>query len=183
MTDVSSHGITARLPRGWDARIAKRPDPAAEPGAPAGPSTQAVPDEGISTRSAPADEPPGLLAGTEHPVAHLANFPLPPVRGDYGSGAVELMRTADIFVALVEFEPEAASTPLFSHRGIPRFGVNDFSPHTMQRTIAGMCGAQAFFNRNGRAFCLYVVLGSHALRAPLVAQVNALLAGLEIEPR
>ena len=93
------------------------------------------------------------------------------------------MRADDIFVALVEFEPEAASTPLFSHRGIPRFGVNDFSPHTMQRTIAGMCGAQAFFNRNGRAFCLYVVLGSHALRAPLVAQVNALLAGLEIEPR
>src|SRR5690606_41671447 len=58
-------------------------------------------------------------------------------------------RSSDlIFVALVEFEPEAASTPLFSHRGIPRFGVNDFSPHTMQRTIAGMCGAQAFFNRN-----------------------------------
>jgi hypothetical protein len=180
VTDVSSYGITARLPRGWDARIAKRPDPAGDP---AGPSTRAAPEEGISTRSAPAEgDPPGPLAGTEHPVAHLANFPLPPVRGDYGSGAVELMRADDIFVALVEFEPEAASTPLFSHRGIPRFGVNDFSPHTMQRTIAGMCGAQAFFNRNGRAFCLYVVLGSHALRAPLVAQVNALLAGLEIDP-
>ena len=52
----------------------------------------------------------------------------------------------------------------------------------MQRTIVGMSGAQSFFTEGGRAFCAYVVLGSHRARAALVPEVNRLLAGLRIEP-
>lgn len=184
MSDISAFGITARLPPGWDGRINRRPGPTAT----AGPQidTRAAPDAG--SRSAPPSTtattapPPGDDEATENPVAHLATFPLPPNRGDYGSGAVELMRGEDVLVCLVEFDPEAAATPLFASSGVPRFALSDFAPHTMQRTIAGMCGAQAFFNEAGRAFAVYAVLGSYRLRAPLVARVNALLAGLRIEP-
>ena len=46
----------------------------------------------------------------------------------------------------------------------------------------GQSGRQIFFNANGRAFCLYVVLGSHRQRNVLVPLVNEVLATLEIEP-
>ena len=190
MSDLSAYGITARLPSGWDGSITKRPDPAGEPDASAEalpeiePNAEGAPD--ASARGAPPDagqQRAALAEGTENPVAHLANFALPPERGDYGSGAVERMTADDVLVCLVEFDPEATDTQLFASEGIPRFGVNDFAPHTMQRTIAGMCGGQAFFTVAGRAFSAYVVLGSYRLRAPLVRVVNGLLAGLEIEPR
>ena len=167
MSDISAYGIAATLPRGWDGQIFKRQE---DPGAPASdqPTTAA--------EGQPAGD------GTEQPVAHLANFALPAGRGDYGSGAVERMGAADILVCLLEFDREAAGTALFSHRRVPRFGINDFAPHTMQRAIAGMCGAQSFFAEGGRAFCVYVVLGSYRLRAPLVRPVNRLLASVRIEP-
>jgi hypothetical protein len=199
MSDISAFGITAELPAGWDGRITRRPDPAPGPAAPAPPP----PPEGAQERTAgagpladtdieaapaplpapdPGTAPDPLAHGSENPVAHLANFPLPATRGDYGSGAVERMGPSDILVCLVEFDPEAAGTALFAPAGVPRFRVSDFAPHTMQRTIVGMCGAQAFFTVAGRAFSAFVVLGSYRLRAPLVAEVNRLLAGLEIEP-
>jgi hypothetical protein len=186
MSDISAFGITATLPAGWDGSITKRPDPAGGPEASADAAPEGAPD--ADAREAPGTGPDATMGatqvvGTENPVAHLANFPLPAVRGDYGSGAVEQMTADDVLVCLVEFDPEAAGTPLFSTDGIPRFGVNDFAPQTMQRTIAGMCGAQAFFSVAGRAFAAYVVLGSFRLRAPLVRTVNDLLAGLEIAPR
>jgi len=85
-------------------------------------------------------------------------------------------------VCRLEFDREAAGMALFSQVGAPRFGIGDFAPHTMQRTIAGMCGAQSFFTEGGRAFCAYVVLGSFRLRAPLVPPVNDLFASLRIAP-
>ncbi len=180
MSDISAFGITATLPSGWDGRITKRPDPVADAAPDAAP--EVAPEAGAEAPAAPDQRTAAVVDGTENPVAHLANFPLPPNRGDYGSGAVETMGAGDILVCLVEFDPEAAGTDLFANVGLPRFGLNDFAPHTMQRTIAGMCGAQAFFSEGGRAFSAYVVLGSFRLRAPLVPVVNDLLAGLQIEP-
>jgi hypothetical protein len=201
MSELSAFGITATLPAGWDGSITKRPDPAGDPAGDPEADAEAVPEVEPNAGAAPdagtAPPPPPdagaapdagqqrtmVMEGTENPVAHLANFALPAVRGDYGSGAVERMTSEDVLVCLVEFDPEAADTNLFAAEGIPQFGVNDFAPHTMQRTIAGMCGGQAFFKVSGRAFSAYVVLGSYRLRAPLVRVVNGLLAGLEIAPR
>jgi hypothetical protein len=152
---------------------------AAEP-VPLGESGTAAPGTvpGTTVPAVPGATP--LDSGTVHPVAHVASFPLPAVRGDYGSGAVERMLAQDIFVSLVEFDPEAAGTALFSRVGVPRFAIGDFAPHTMQRTITGMCGAQAFFVESGRAFSAYVVLGSFRGRAPLVPPVNRLMASVRI---
>ena len=113
-------------------------------------------------------------------IVHAGSFALPNVRGDYGSGAVDRMSTKDVLVTLLEQEPEAVGTHLFRRQGIPRAHPADFSPQGLQRTLPGQSGCQYFFTEGGRAFCLYVVLGSHARRVALVKKANELIDGLEI---
>ncbi|HEY6533825.1 MAG TPA: hypothetical protein VIY72_16070, partial [Acidimicrobiales bacterium] len=111
------------------------------------------------------------------PIVHVANFALPPVRGDYGGGAVELMESGAVFVALLEHDPAEAETALFEGRTIPwPLRADDFSPDNLQRGVGGQSGCQRFFVVNGRPFCLYVVIGSHRMRAVLAQQVNQALA-------
>lgn len=157
-------GIALELPPGWEASLFKRDE---------------TPTGQLRALSV-AEEAPGA---TTHPVLHTASFPLPPDRGDYGSGAVDLMATQDVFVSLVEFHPDAATTPLFAFEGPPRsVSSDDFGPNNLQRTLPGQSGCQSFFRSGGRAFCLYVVLGSHARRHLLVPVVNRVLETLEIAP-
>jgi len=126
------------------------------------------------------DEDP---AATTHAVLHAGNFALPDDRGDFGSGAVERMGPGHVLVVLAEHHPDAARTPLFANPGMPRrLTPSMFSPHQLQRTISGQAGTQVFFHEAGRAFCLYVVLGSHLRRTTLVPVVNELLRALEITP-
>ena len=53
-------------------------------------------------------------------VMHLANFPLPEERGDFGSGAVDIMGPGGVMVVLFEHDPHSAGTALFRADGIPR---------------------------------------------------------------
>lgn len=124
-----------------------------------------------------------LSDGARRPtVMHLASFPMPAQRGDFGSGAVEVMRSDDVLVVLFEYGPESAGTPLFRYQGIPRpLAARDFDRNALQRALPGQSGAQLFFTEKGRAFCLYVVLGSHIDRADLVRRVNLVLDTLEID--
>lgn len=119
--------------------------------------------------------------GSDQPVLHAANFPLPEERGDYGSGAVELMGNTDIFLALLEFEPALAGAALYAPVGMPRaLDPESFRTNGMQRWIAGQSAYQAFFNEDDRAFCLYIVLGSHLHRAALVPEVEQVLRAISI---
>ncbi|MEX2280014.1 MAG: hypothetical protein WEA76_08000 [Acidimicrobiia bacterium] len=112
-------------------------------------------------------------------VTHLASFPLPEQRGDYGGGAVSLMGWTDILVVLLEFHPHSTSQPLFSLKGMPRtLRASDFGRDKLQRQIEGQGGCQVFFQEAGRAFCLYVVLGSYVDREDLIPKVNAVLGGI-----
>jgi hypothetical protein len=124
-----------------------------------------------------------LSDGARRPtVMHIASFPLPPQRGDWGSGAVQLMRKTDEFMDLFEYLPEQAGTPLFSDNEVPRqLDPSEFDETALQEMRRGQGGLQRFFTYRGRAFCLYVVLGSHLDRKDLVPRVNEVLAGLEIE--
>lgn len=155
---VAGHGLAMDPPPGWDVRIGRR------------------------SKEAPAAL--GVDAGppaSTHPVLHAADFSLPERRGDFGSGAVEIMLPDQAFIALVEYHPDSAGTALFSARGAPRRVTGkDFSPRQLQRTIPGHAGFQHFFADQGRAFCLYVVLGSFSRRGGLVPRVNAALERLEI---
>jgi hypothetical protein len=53
----------------------------------------------------------------------------------------------------------------------------------LQRITPGQSGAQYFYNEAGRAFCLYVVLGSHDRRSQLVGEARRLLSGLGVRPQ
>lgn len=163
MSDLAAEGLEVAVPAGWEARIVGRDDPA--PGR--GPSQE------VAAASAP----------TRTGVAHLATFPLPVELGDFGGGAVDLMGRGDIFLVLFEFGPESLGTPLFAAEGMPRLRPVDFDPATCRRSLPGQSAVQRFFVVNGRPFCLYVVLGSHARRIGLVPLVNDAIAGITIEPR
>jgi hypothetical protein len=148
-------GLEVDLPQGWDGHI--RDAAGATPHAAGGP-------------------PPAPRA-----VAHLASLPLPPDRGDFGGGVVELMGPGDTFVALFEYGPESVGTALFAHVGPPRrLSAAAFAPAALQRAIPGQAGVQVFFTANQRAFCLYVVLGSFPDRHRLVPTVNHLLETLKV---
>jgi hypothetical protein len=107
---------------------------------------------------------------------------LPAERGSFGSGAVELMGAGDAFITLFEYGPESADTELFAAQGIPRqILAREFDRNALQRSLPGQSGLQRFFTHKGRAFCLYVVLGSHLDRADLIPRVNAVLDTLDID--
>ena len=113
---------------------------------------------------------------------HAANFALPPNLGDYAVGAIERMRLGDVLVVLLEFDPQSAGRGLFRNEGMPAgLGANDFSPTAMPRAMPGRTAAQWFFSLAGRAFCLYVVLGSHAQRAGMMTLVNQVVETLRID--
>ncbi|MEX0836171.1 MAG: hypothetical protein WD010_08780 [Nitriliruptor sp.] len=156
---VRGFGIRADLPRGW---------------------------EGALRTAAPEPPAPGearTLSVETHPVLHAGTFPLPVDRGDFGSGAVETMREGDTFVALLEYGPQEADTPLFEAQGLPRrLDPRRFSGSSLQRVIPGQAGYQAFFTEAGRAFCLYVVLGAEEDKLVQVRRVEQMLASIVIEP-
>jgi hypothetical protein len=118
-----------------------------------------------------------------NPVLHLANFALPPGRGDFGTGAVEVMGAGHAFVALLEYDRAEAGRPLFAAVDRPRLQVRDFAANALQRRLPGQVGCQRFFTERGRPFCLYVVLGSRQHAAALLEDVQSALAGISVEQR
>lgn len=123
-----------------------------------------------------------LADGAQEPtVMDIASFPLPAGRGSFGSGAVELMAGQDVFITLFEYGEDSVGTELFASQGIPRnLQARQFDRQALNRTIPGQSGLQQFFTEQGRAFCLYVVVGSHVDRHDLLPQINAILGSLEI---
>jgi hypothetical protein len=114
------------------------------------------------------------------PILHCADFPLPHVRGDYGSGAVEMMGPQHVFLSLIEFDAAEAGSPLFNRERPPRITSGEFGPDRLQRGLPGQAGAQFFFNERGRALCLYVVIGSYAQRATLVPRADGIFQTMEV---
>jgi hypothetical protein len=161
---MNDRGIEVALPPGWEGEIYRR-----------SPGEVRYDDQVPRSRQ---------LQPTTRSVVHLGSFPLPPDRGDYGSGAVEIMRDEDVLIILFEFEPESATTAMFAASGLPHpLAAGDVDPNQMQRPLPGMAGVQRFFNIDEqRAFCLFVVIGSYARRKELVAKVNAVLADITITP-
>jgi hypothetical protein len=114
-------------------------------------------------------------------VLHAATVPLPPSRGDYGGGVVEGLGPEDIFLALLDFGPQAAAKALFGAAGLPGLTPDLFGPKQLQRTLRGQGGVQRFFHANGRGFCLYCVIGAFANRMALTARANQLIGTIRIE--
>lgn len=117
------------------------------------------------------------------PIVHASTVPMPSTRGDYGGGLVELLGPDDVFVAVLEFGPEAAQTQLFrAFQGVPGLTPDVYQTNQLQRVIRGQAGVQRFFTAGGRAFCLYSVIGSIANRILLTGRANQLIGSLHIDP-
>ena len=118
------------------------------------------------------------------PVLHLSSTQMPSLRGDFGSGAVDLLTDSDSFIAVVEYGAEALGTALFDTGGLPRqLRHRDFQANGLQRQIPGQAGYQHFCTENGRALCLYVVIGATHAARQLTRDVNNILPRLEISAR
>jgi hypothetical protein len=156
-TRVRARGLGIDLVRGWEAEI--RPVSAH-----------------IAASTASTDRPPDA-------VLHAANFALPPVRGEFGAGAVEVMRSGHAFVAVVEYGAETVGLPLFDHPRPSGLLAADIDEGQLQRWLPGHAGCQRFFSEAGRAFCLYVVLSGPTVRRVLVPRVNEVLATVTVDPR
>ena len=128
-------------------------------------------------------QPPSGADRSRNLLLHAATVALPAERGDFGSGVWERLGPDDVFLSLLEYDTEDAATALFAAQGLPAVRPGDFSPRAMQRQVAGCSGAQWFFTLEGRPFCLYAVLGSHARRSAGAATVTRLLAQLAVEAR
>ncbi|GAB2692452.1 hypothetical protein [Thalassiella azotivora] len=165
---LSGYGLRARLPEFWEGRVFLRQDPRT-PGA--APRAGAL--EALGGQAAQATE-------RVTPVLHLGNFALPGRRGDFGTGAVELMGQRHAFVALLEYGPDEVGTALFAEQQLPRPRPQDFTPNQLQQKLAGQLGYQRFFTHADRAWCLFVVLGSRSDVPGLCAQVNTALDGIEV---
>lgn len=165
---LQAHGIETDLLPGWEGRIALRATPAAAATSGAEPATRAV----------------GGWGERPNPVVHLGNFPLPEDRGDFGSGAVDLMTPDNVLVVLFEYGPESLGKALFKRKGIPTtLTPNMFSGAALQRTLPGQAGCQIFFTVENRAFCLYTVLGQQSAANRVLPQANATLAATRIAAR
>jgi hypothetical protein len=147
---LAHQGLAVVTPRGWDARIFRR---------------QATGNE---------------TGEITLPILHAADFPLPAVRGDYGSGAVEIMGPNHVFLSLVEFDTAEARSPLFNRARPSRITTGEFGPDRLQRVLPGQGGAQFFFSERGRPFCLYVVIGSFTGRDALVPRANGIFQTMEV---
>ncbi|MFN8019673.1 MAG: hypothetical protein U0P45_16355 [Acidimicrobiales bacterium] len=157
---LQAHGIETDLPPGWEGRIGVRIQPSA--------STRAIGDPGEVT----------------HPIVHLANFALPEQRGDFGSGAVDLMGPGHVMIVLFEYGPECVGTELFARQGLPtKLTPSMFSSSALQRTLPGQAGCQIWFTEADRAFCCYAVLGKQSAAARVLPSANATLAATRISPR
>ena len=153
---LSAHGLRVTVPTGWDGAISR---------------SLAV--------SADADEDSG---GTVNPVLHVASFALPAVRGDFGGDFLMNMGPDDVFVALVEYDRSSAGTPLFDHVGPRTIHGGAFERENMHRPIQGQSGHQQFYSVGGRAFCLYVAIGSHRRRDRLSRAAAMVPATIAIDP-
>ena len=162
MSRLSAHGLAVDLPAGWEGAIRE--------------------GEASPTLRARA----AGLGRTVHtpPVLHLTTAALPAVRGDFGSGAVDLLGSEDVFVAILEYGPDSVGTPLFDTGPMPRrLSPADFTPNRLQRAIPGQAGAQVFCTEGGRALCLYAVLGDHRRASRLTARASEILKAVEVTAR
>jgi hypothetical protein len=122
-------------------------------------------------------------AALTFPVLHAATFALPPDDSSFAGRLAEAMGPVGTLLSLVEYDPALARDALFREHHLPiSMRLGDLSPAALQVRRAGHAGAQRFFSAAGRAFCLYVIVGSGGDATGSVRRLNEVLATLRIEP-
>jgi hypothetical protein len=114
------------------------------------------------------------------PVVHAASSPLAPDDGDFATATAQIMPADGALIVMCEYDPALAGTPLFAHPPLRALDPAAASPTHLLRRIPGQAGYQHFFTDAGRAFGLYVVIGSVRRAAAVVPHVNGVLPTITI---
>jgi hypothetical protein len=125
-------------------------------------------------------EPPAINL----PILHLTDAVLTVERSSYAPELAARAGGTGTLVALLEFDRSLANVGLYARRGLHLPLTRErFHHRALQFPSRVQEGHQRFFSEGGRAFCLYVVLGTgHGVDRRL-SQVNRALSSLEIRPR
>ena len=118
-----------------------------------------------------------------NPVVHLANFALPPDRGDYGVGRRRhhgRQPRARSCSSSSARERRHGAVPV--GRDAPDASCEPLRAEALQRRLPGQLGYQRFFTEADRAFSLFVVLGGARQADKLCTLCNDVLAATRIEP-
>jgi hypothetical protein len=118
------------------------------------------------------------------PVLHLTDVVLTHERSSFAPELAARAGGTGVLVALLEFEHTLADKGLYAPQGLGLpLERERFHPRALQLPSRVQEGHQRFFSSHGRAFCLYVVLGTGRGAERRLRTVNDALASLRIEPR
>jgi hypothetical protein len=118
------------------------------------------------------------------PILHLTDTVLTTERSSYAPELAARAGGAGILVALLEFDHRLADVGLYEPQGLRLpLARERFHQKALQFPSRVQEGHQRFFSEGGRAFCLYVVLGTGPGVDRRLDQANRALASLEIRPR
>jgi hypothetical protein len=116
------------------------------------------------------------------PTLHAANFPLPAVDGDFGSGATARMPHGGALLVIKEYHGDDRLVPgtgLFASRSIPLpLHPGHFHPRTLQVGRPAQAGFQHFFTVAGRPFCIYAVVKTPSTAATIASGAHSQVAQL-----
>ena len=121
--------------------------------------------------------------GGGEPTLHLGSFPLPHDDGEFGSRATSRMPADGVFLAVTEYGVSEGELErgIFASPPPRRVEPRLLSDRALLRPIDGQRGMQRFFAAEGRAFCLFVVVGRTGERR--LAGANGAIASLRFAPR
>jgi hypothetical protein len=117
------------------------------------------------------------------PTLHAGNFSLPVEDGDFGTRALDAMRSGGVFLVATEYDRALAGVGLFSQEApVPLPATSELNAWALLRVRPGQFGIQRFMTVGGRAFCVYVVVGTVPGTSALLAAANRVLRSLAIAP-
>jgi hypothetical protein len=118
------------------------------------------------------------------PILHLTDAVLTVERSSYAPELAARAGGTGILVALLEFDHRLADVGLYEPQGLHLPLTRDrFHPKALQFPSRVQEGHQRFFSQGGRAFCLYVVLGTGRGADQRLADANRALETLQVDPR
>jgi hypothetical protein len=118
------------------------------------------------------------------PILHLTDAVLTVERSSYAPELAARAGGSGTLVALLEFDHHLANVGLYAPRGLHLPLTRErFHHRALQFPSRVQEGHQRFFSEGGRAFCLYVVLGTGRGADRRLSEVNRTLSSLEIRPR
>jgi hypothetical protein len=126
------------------------------------------------------DLPPPAL---NLPVLHATDQPLTMGRSTFAPELAARAGGVGTVIALVEFDPHLADEGLYAAQGLSLpVRRTDLHPKALQVPDEQQEGRQFFFSLGGRAFCLYVVVGTGPGLPDRLARLNQGLGALRIDP-